>query len=540
MPTNLNDYLPPCEVGSLLAPPEPIKIDIGERDFRGTVSQFVEKYMTVDGKPFSFARRNYLKPIYDDSFPFSKRTILKCGRQTEKSTCLSMKQLAHVTVIPWFKTLYVSPSQMQTRQFSNDRVRSTAERSPVVKRLFEGKVVSDQVFDKKLLNGSSMYFRYAFLHPDRCRGITADMLNIDEIQDILTDSIPVIRECLSHSAYKMECYSGTPKTTSNAIEFYWEKSTQNEWLPKCRSCGYWNYLDMSVIGPKSLICSKCKGPLYPIDGQWVQMNDGGNWEGFRIPQLMVPWVSFAEIQQKQKDYSTAKFHNEVLGLPYDSGVKPLTEAQLRACCTYGPLVQDPGDRIHGYPTFAGLDWGSGEGETPSWTVLSLGAFVKPPIFTIFFMKRFTGPEADLIRQVGVIGQIIRAFEFRLLGADWGYGHYQNMQLRDAWGVERIAEFEYTTQQLPVKYEPANWRYKIDRTTIMSNFFHEITQQKIQFFDWEQFKTFGQDFLNIDCEYSDNRNKMMYIHSPDRPDDSFHSALYCWLTALAYYKKLPGG
>jgi hypothetical protein len=448
-----------------------------------------------------------------------------------------MKQLSHVAVIPWFKTLYVSPSQMQSRQFSSDRVRANVERSPYLKNLFTGKTVSDQVFDKRLANGSSMYFRYAFLHPDRCRGISADMLTVDEIQDILADNLPVIRECLSHSSHKLEIYSGTPKTTSNAIEFYWSKSTQNEWLVRCRHCRYWNMLAMDVIGKTAMICSKCGKPIYATDGQWVRMNRDGDWEGFRIPQLMVPWVPFEEIKQKQRDYSTAKFHNEVLGLPYDSGVKPITEAQIRACCTYGPMMADPDPVAVKHPIFAGIDWGSGEGEMPSFTVLSLGAFFRPNLFTIFFCHRFMGPEADLLKQVPLIGKYFRRYNMILSGADWGYGHYQNMELRQAWGLDRVIEFEYTTQKTPIKYEPSNFRYKVDRTTAMSEFFHEIKNQRMQFFEWDHFKPFAADYLNIDSEFNEKTGRMTYIHQPDKPDDSFHSNLYCWLAGKAYFKQI---
>ena len=134
MPTNLNDYYPPSEVGTLLAPAEPIKIEVGDRDFRGTVSEFVERYMTIDGKPFSFARRKYLRPIYDDSFPFAKRTILRCARQCEKSSTLGMKSLAYVTVIPWFKVLYVSPSQVQTRQGTESAVKQLQTQTDAAKK----------------------------------------------------------------------------------------------------------------------------------------------------------------------------------------------------------------------------------------------------------------------------------------------------------------------------------------------------------------------------------------------------------------------
>ncbi|MEN6550040.1 MAG: phage terminase large subunit family protein [Armatimonadia bacterium] len=525
-----------------VAPRRAAKVDLSGGAFRGTTSQFVERFLTVDGKPFSFARREYLRPIYDRAYPESQRIILKTGRQVEKSTSLATKMLALCAQIPFFRSIYVSPSQMQTRQFSTDRVAANAMRSPHLRKLFKGPGASNQVFDKKLVNGAAMYFRYAFLTPDRCRGISGDELNIDEIQDILVDNIPVIRECLSHSEFKLETYSGTPKTSSNAIEFYWEKSTQNTWMVKCRRCGYYSKLDMSVIGDKFMMCARCHRPIYAIDGQWIRMNSRGTWEGFHVPQLMVSWLPYRELLQKLHDYSTAKFHNEVLGLAYDSGVKPLTEAIMRAACTGGELLQDPSEYVRGFPVFSGLDWGSGEpnddGEC-SFTVLALGAMFKPGRLTIFRMKRYTGPEADLQTITTRIGQEFGRFGMVLTVGDWGYGHALNGQLRDSWGVEHVMESEYVTQNIPVKYDPASWRLKVDRTQTMSQFIRAIKRGEVEFFDWEQFATFGQDFLNIDAEHNEKRNKIVYSHRPDAPDDSFHAALYCWLAWKAYYKQLAG-
>jgi len=462
------------------------------------------------------------------------------GIITHNSSTLAMKMIARCAIHPWFKSLYVSPSQMQTRQFSSDRVRANYERNDRLAGIFQGKTVTDQVFDKRLANGAMMYFRYAYLHPDRCRGISADEIFLDEIQDILTDNIPVIRECLSHSEYKLELYSGTPKTTSNSIEFYWERSTQNEWLVRCQWCNYWNLLGMDNIGEGSLVCSKCNKMINPKIGQWVTMRPNASWEGFRISQLMVPWVTHEEVRGKLADYSTAKFYNEVLGLPYDSGVKPLTEAQLRSCCNYGNIMYPPDPRKTTYPIFAGIDWGTGGvagEEYPSYTVLALGAQFNPHVFTIFFMKRFMGPEADLLKLPVLLGKIFRQYDMNFTMSDWGYGAALNLQLRQAWGVQRIAECQYVTQNVPVKYEPSNYRYKVDRTSIMTEFFHAIKQQKLQFFDWSDFQTFGVDFLNIDSEFNEKTRKMTYNHRPDRPDDSFHAALYCWLAAGLYYKTI---
>jgi len=272
------------------------------------------------------------------------------------------------------------------------------------------------------------------------------------------------------------------------------------------------------------------------------MNSKGTWEGFHLSQLGVPWLKYSEILQKLREYSTAKFHNEVLGLSYDSGVKPLTEAIMRGACTFGRMYADPSPRLHGFPIFAGVDYGSGtpndDGQC-SYTVLALGAMFNPPKLSIFYMKRFTGSEADLLTLSAKIGQVFSRFGMTLSVCDWGYGAAFNAQLRDAWGTNRIAECEYVTQNVPLKYDPATWRMKADRTQVMADFIRAIKRGQVEFFDWDEFATFGQDFLNIDMEFNDKRNKAVYTHRVDSPDDAFHAAQYCYLAHKLYYKQLAG-
>ena len=129
------------------------------------------------------------------------------------------------------------------------------------------------------------------------------------------------------------------------------------------------------------------------------MNKEGSWEGYRISQLMVPWVKFYDptgseetIKSKQNRYPPNKFHNEVLGLAYDIGQKPITEAEIRKCCDLRhPITKDPCRHLTDpepwmktYPSFAGIDWGTGAGDNPSFTVLTIGAMLYPGIFCVFF------------------------------------------------------------------------------------------------------------------------------------------------------------
>ena len=125
--------------------------------------------------------------------------------------------LTNSIAIPYFRTLYVSPTVDQTKVFSNDRVAPPMEGSPVIKDYYMSTTLIQNVFTKQFLNGSKIYLRYALLTADRLRGISADMNVWDECQDIRADIIPVVRETMSRSMYKRSVYAGTPKRTQGTL-----------------------------------------------------------------------------------------------------------------------------------------------------------------------------------------------------------------------------------------------------------------------------------------------------------------------------------
>jgi hypothetical protein len=516
-----------------------------------TPSQWCERFIQLKNQNFSMGQRDYLRPVYDIFEGKHKRKVIMAGRQVEKSTTLANTIIYRCCRIPGFMNLYVAPREkQQVRPFSNDRVKPVIKYSPYIST-FMDKTCSDQVYDKSFNNGALLYFRSCYLNADATRGLSADQLCIDEIQDILPENIPVIEEIVSHSDHKFHIYSGTPKTTNDAMFYYWELSTQHEWMVKCRHCSGWNYMGVESIGPTYLQCTKCKKPIYATDGQWVIMNREGTWEGYRIPQLIVPWIKFHDpsggeetIRSKQNRYPPGKFANEVLGLPFDLGEKPITAAEVRECCNLRhPVTKeecknltDPEPWMQRFPCFAGIDWGTGQSsEVTSYTVLTIGAMLYPGVFCTFFCKKFEGQEANLASQPRVITEICRRYNVHLIGSDWGFGAAQNSILRETWGLKRVAEFQYVGQQRRmIKFDKETLRFTVDRTQIMTNFFRQIQQRKLQFFRWEEFKPYAQDILNIDVEFNDARQLLKYAHRPDRPDDCAHSIIYADLACQHYH------
>jgi hypothetical protein len=518
-------------------------------------SQFVEFAIKIPDKvqqkhvPFSFGKRQYLRLPYDTP---ARRTLYKCGRQVEKSTLLGNKCLSYCCIINAFNVLYVSPTNQQTKTFSADRLKEPIETSEILKAWTTTKL-SDNVFLKKFINRSQITLRYAYHNADRTRGIPADLVLIDEIQDVITDNIPVIEECASHSPYKLFIYSGTPKSTDNAIEHYWANfSTQNEWVVPCEKHGtpnnpsswHWNILGEESLGAHGLICDRCGGDLNPRHplAQWASMNESVKqklkdyYEGYRIPQLMVPWLSWSEILDKYTKYPRSQFYNEVLGISYDSGTRPLTRQDVIDNCRVGQYMTQEGLAVvkaglgsYGQ-VYAGIDWGTGEG---SFTVMCLGAYDSSDRFNIFYIHRFEGQEIEPPVQLELIEKLVQYWDAKLVGCDYGGGFDRNDALARRFGKNRIVKYQYSQPGVKVKWEDGLGRYLVHRTEVMSDLFNAIKRRDVMCFpDWSQFEDpYAKDMLSIFSEYNEQQRQVQYKHAPDTTDDSFHAILLCFLASM---------
>jgi Phage terminase large subunit (GpA) len=514
-------------------------------------SQWVKALIYLDGKQFNFAGRDYLKPIYNGFYP---RKLLKFARQSEKSTFLANDMIVNCAVTPYTKSIYVAPSHTQVRQYSNGKLRPWSQDSPILKKYYLSTGVSDQVFEKGFTNGSMMFLRSAFLNADRVRGLTGTELYIDELQHILSSNISVILEVLSHAPNPQVTYSGTPLTNDNPIETYWNLSSQCEWLVPCdrHTPLHWNYLDTRCIGKHGPICNKCGGRIDPAKGKWFSLSSNRNVMGFHISQLMVPWMQspakWDELLFKYETYSVGQFANECLGVSYDNASKPVTRTDLVACCSSKhPFRKHPDPYTNSLVVSAGIDWGEGvDGsergikgrlKNASYTVLTLGAYVTPKIFHVFFMKRYVGEEAAPSNCVRDITQICTAFGVKCFGVDWGHGWGVNEQLEKAFDrpkEKKVIKFQYLGMQRErKKYDPIGVKYQLNRTDVMTDFFEDIKSQKFLFPDWETMQPFLEDAEHVHTEHA-STGMLKYDHRSSEPDDSVHSIILCREASDNYY------
>ena len=519
-------------------------------------SVFVTRFIKVKDSntgtiiPIDFTERRYLERPYNTA---SKRMLFMTSRQTEKSTTLGNKLLQRSAMRRYGAALFVTPSAMQTTVFSRTRVADVIDISPLIKGMTSANLTNN-ILEKEFISGSKIYLRYAYLTADRIRGLSVNDVFCDEIQDLLSQNMPVIEETASHTDNPFFCYSGTPKTYDNTIEHYWSKgSTQSEWVIPCEAHGtpkspgswHWNVLGEKNLGKHGPICDKCGKALNPEHpmSQWVAMNPGADWEGFRICRLMVPWFTknpekWAEILSAYELYPRAQFFNEVLALSYDSGTKPITRSEvIRACDNDYHNTEEQAAKIaQTYPTYAGIDWGTGEN---TYTVLSVVSYPRNDTsMQVIYTKRFDGRLTDPDLQMAEIQRLLTLFRCRLIGTDYGQGFVQNHTLVNLFGNTRIHKFQYAARAAAkYGYSKKLKRYIVFRTPVMADIFGALKRKKIRLPRWKAIEhPHGDDILAIFQEYSETQKMLRYDTPKGVPDDTLHSILYAAMVSMIEIKR----
>lgn len=495
-------------------------------------SSFVEKIFKIDnGKQFSFKGRDYLLPIYNSMEP---NLVIMSSRQAEKSTYLANTMLSRAFLHKMSSALYVTARKGQADDFVRLRINPQFDFNPFLKKMYISNKKTNRISDKLLTNGVSLLFRALGIQATGIRGISAQEIYFDEVQSIYSDNIPIALEC-AHSFTERARYrfAGTPLSTKNHLSRRWTSSCQNEWIIYCAKCNKYNDpLGINHIDEKKsyLFCSNCGKPLDRDRGQWVAQNPSSSSIGYRITRLMTPncrWNTPAGdgVLDKFKTYSAELFHNEVLGLPYDSGSFIIREEEIYAWCSdyefMYPNNVPPG--LSSTMQIMGVDWAwSNPGGEHAHTIITVATKYQERI-KIIFAKRFDGPRYhDPDKVLKEIAELVQKFSVQIVATDWGVGHKENLRLRKM-VKPKVFEFMYTSSTQHSKWDMESNCYKLGKTPTMSGTFELIRSGRFEFPNIQTFESFASDILNIFSEMDPISKIQKYDHNG--PDDFFHTLNY---------------
>ncbi len=497
---------------------------------------FCERLVYLQGKLIRFDGRPYLPAIYGVT---DRNLVLRCSRQVEKSTFLVNTILFEACRQPGLQMLLVCPRREQARGFSRTRLLPAIEQSPLIRRTLLGRRKRQMpVMNMEFKNGSCLFIRAAYKSADACRGLSAQLLLVDEFQDIAAGDYPVLREILSHASDGRTVLVGTPKSVENHLEAYFSISTAREWQIFCPQCRGGVALDERCLGPHGVTCPVCHTQLDCQKAQWITRNPAASWgEGFCINHLMVPWLNYDDVLERQRSYDLVRFKNEVLGLPSVTGDQVVSRAELEACCLGVPFARSLADipREGQGRLVAGIDWGGGG---TSRTVLVIGFMRSDFVFQVCRFDRFNSQD-DPESVLNQIAQYCQAFQVRWIAADGGgNGNVQNRLLVARLGAHRdLHAIYYSMTDHEPKREGVLTKWTVNRSASIGLLIGRIKRKSMLFPRLAESGSYLDEFACEIAEFDDINRTTKYTHPATLQDDALHATNYALVIATLTFNRI---
>lgn len=515
-------------------------------------STFVEEYLNNnEGEPQTLGLFPMMRVLYDKK---PRKLTLHCSRKTLKSTLISNFLVMNSLRYNYYSQCYTAPSETQAKEFSNNylNARFTSEKI----KPFIGKFDTNNVFTKTIgKTHSTITIKYFKDDADRMRGPSYHEMCFDEVQSMDVDQLPIATSAMRLLPTKRRTYSGTPLTKDGTLTTLFDNTCGFEHFTKCSKCGHWNALmedndPISMIRPEGLCCSKCSTVLNTEDGLWVATRPELKDEiGYHLACPILPFYNkqpeqWLEIYNDvhKSSYSTGKIYNEIFGLAYDTGSKPITEQELRACAVLGPMKDDKGklniweqNKGKYLSSWAGIDWGVNM--TTSRSIIACGGLREDLVFEIFLIEIFKNFDyKDHIRQMA---EIINTTKCRF-SADGGPDPIRGIELIEKFGPTQgqLVRYENSRKVQYFKRPPnaTDWRtfrWVLHRSDILTFTLRLFKEKKILLPNYPDVAEAMQDILNVFVETKQLalREELHYNHKPDKPDDALHAI--AWSVGAAY-------
>jgi hypothetical protein len=502
----------------------------------------------VRGEPYSLQDYPQFREMYASEYVAN--SLWLCGRQLGKSMNLSRSEILDLTTIPHFQILYVAPLEKQAQRYSTLYLQEAINSCPLAKYLQATKeVMSDSsivksVHHQAFATGAGIQLTYAKTSPDRARGIFADRIDFDEVQDQLADHVTIISESLTASRYAVSRFTGTAKTVDNTIEDLWQKSSMCEWSMKCEGCNKWNRPTqddqvLKMIHVDGLRCVKCGHKLNPRLGSFVPSHPDRMkvFRGYHIPQIVVPAivedpVKWSNLVQKVLTRPLPFIMQEVLGISCSEGARIITQADIEKQSILPSMkdLQAPANIGKYMFTIGGVDWGGAE--HTSFTVHTIMGVRSDGKIDVIYAQRFMGFNPE--EQLQLIAKAHYFYNCKALAADYGMGFDKNVILHQRYGIP-VIQIQLLRQNRLLNYNPlmGQERWTADKVTALEVTFLSIKYGRIYFPPQTEFKTFTDDLLSPYEETSEvgGISYRKFLRNPKRPDDFAMALMFACLVAM---------
>jgi hypothetical protein len=528
---------------------------------------WAEAHRRLEGRQFSLdyipeLNEGYepLKDIYNDTHPFI--VIMKPAQVgvSELAICRALHALDvgarfYNTQSDGLNVGYLFPTQDALLDFTKERFDGIKGETDYLGALFTD---VDNARLKKARN-SYLYLRGAW-STKAVKSFKADLLILDERDEMLSSAVALAEKRLRHSRIKMQFRLSTPTKPGKGIHADYLRSDQRVWEVNCSACGEWNelnffrdvkcdgadYEDWKLWEPErvhtaevAVCCPSCHHPLCDADrfgpGRWVaRQPEVTAIRGYHVPALSFPRVDIRKLcvtAISDEPQQVLEFFRSDLGVPYEQEGSSITETMLKK------LSSDlPGGRLP---------------EGVKWRKVTMGVDVGKR-----FHFRISGTGPDNRRYVLKMGWVRGWDELDALMEEFGVRHCvidkdPELSACEAWATKhkgKVTRAHYPTGANALKgvlfapeAEKIEGLVQINRTMAMDTVYSIVATGKevwpTQIHNDPEVISHMTAPTRVIVENDEGQPRATWVHT--KRDDLFHACVYDHIALATLPKKLPG-
>lgn len=363
-------------------------------------AHFVQNNLTLDGAEFTILDNGwkFMTDVYryialQATRPDGKPVVIKKGRQVGATVMAGALDLFFTNSglfnKPNIRVVHLFPGLAQVKKFSQDKLETlirTAKDDFITKNKLNSANSVDNLTMKQFKTGT-LWVDSLGADGDRIRGMTADVVFFDEVQDMFGHAIGNATKILTAAKYGpigqgVQVYFGTPKENNTFFSNVWDASDQRYYHLGCVNCRktYPFYLPdddrwKSIWLYENIVqCPHCGTKQKKVEaielGKWVSSKPSANCDyvGFHINQLYIPYFTRENIDKLMPENNPSQterlWKNEVVGEFYSGAGAPLTKAEVYNLCRDPERHMAKSIKPSEKTVYLGVDWG-GKDDDPN-------------------------------------------------------------------------------------------------------------------------------------------------------------------------------
>ena len=306
------------------------------------------KELSVEGRPFSFARFPWLASIYNDDHP---EIVVPKGSQLGFSIWALLRGF-HGLLTRYRGVIYFMPTKDDVSAFVKGRIDPMIIDNPAMRK----NVRNTSNVDLKRISNGTIYFR-GMNSRSGLKSVPADLLIFDELDEVPAVNVRLAEKRLFGSSFRHRIEISNPTLPDKGIDKRYQESDRMIWHLRCYACGKWEAPDLhfpmkagkevpcireQTDGPALLVCSRCGEELTDLQrGKWIPMNIGrGRCRGYRLSQLARPGVDLdAILHEYRTTEHLGEFYNGVIGVAYLDATDYVSRTQVLQLCGVDQMAE---------------------------------------------------------------------------------------------------------------------------------------------------------------------------------------------------------